>query len=116
MTTFSIIKGATIPQTPLTSAGQRSGADSGDPQVSIQTIAPEAAGDIGIWECQPGGWPVVNRPDTEFAYIISGKARLTDDQTGAVIDVEGGDLVVLPQGWSGRWDIINTVRKVYVIY
>jgi len=33
-----------------------------------------------------------------------------------VVEVHGGDLIILPPGWSGRWDVLETVRKVYAIY
>ncbi|WP_210240382.1 cupin domain-containing protein [Amaricoccus solimangrovi] len=26
------------------------------------------------------------------------------------------DVVILPPGWTGRWDVIETLRKVYAIY
>ena len=113
---FTIIKAADIASAQLTPAGQRAGADHGDPQIAIKQLASEAAGNVGIWECQPGGWPVVNRPDTEFTYIIAGRAKLTDDASGEVIEVVGGDLVILPPGWTGRWDILEPVRKIYAIY
>lgn len=116
MTKFTIVKAAEIASAQLASAGQRAGADSGDPQIAVKKVAPEAVGNLGIWECQPGGWPVINRPDTEFTYIISGRARLTDDATGEVTEVTGGDLVVLPPGWTGRWDVLEPVRKIYAIY
>jgi len=116
MSSFCIIKSADIQNAQLTPAGQRAGADSGDPQIAIRELAPDAGGSVGIWECQPGGWPVVNRPDTEFTYIISGKARLTDDKSGAVVEIGAGDLIILPPGWTGRWDIIEPVRKLYAIY
>ena len=58
----------------------------------------------------------MDRPDTEFTYIISGKATLTDDATGTVVEIAAGDLVILPPGWTGRWDVVETVRKVYAIY
>lgn len=116
MTNFTIIKAAAIESLPLNPAGQRAGADQGDPQISIQQLAPEAVGNLGVWECQPGGWPVVNRPDTEFTYIISGRAVLTDSASGEEVLVTGGDLIILPPGWTGRWDVIETVRKVYAIY
>jgi len=116
MTTFTIIKSAAIESLPLNPMGLRAGADKGDPQIATQQLAPEAIGSLGVWECQPGGWPVVNRPDTEFTYIISGLARLSDDATGEVIEVTSGDLIILPAGWSGRWDVLKTVRKVYAIY
>lgn len=116
MTSFTIIKHAAIQALPLTPAGQRAGADKGDPQIAIHKLAPGAVGNLGVWECQPGGWPVIERPDTEFTYIISGKALLTDSSSGEVVEVAGGDLVILPPGWTGRWDVLETVRKVYAIY
>lgn len=116
MTSFTIIKGAAIQSLSLIPAGQRAGADKGDPQISIQKLAPEASGNVGVWECEPGGWPVVERPDTEFTYIISGRALLTDDATGEVVEVNGGDLIILPPGWTGRWDVVEKVRKIYAIY
>lgn len=116
MTTFTIIKSAAIESLQLTPTGLRAGADKGDPQIATHQLAPEATGSLGVWECKPGGWPVVNRTDTEFTYIISGLALLTDDATGEVKEVTGGDLIILPIGWSGRWDVIETVRKVYAIF
>lgn len=116
MTTFTIIKSASIESLPLNPMGLRVGADKGNPQIAMQQLAPEAIGSLGVWECQPGGWPVVNRPDTEFTYIISGLALLSDDATGEVIEVTSGDLIILPAGWSGRWEVLETVRKVYAIY
>ena len=100
----------------LTPAGQRAGADCGDPQLA--TLPLDAAPDAltGVWECQPGGWTVVDRTDTEVCYILSGRAVLTDNETGEVTDLATGSFVVLPRGWSGRWDVLETVRKVYAIF
>lgn len=86
----------------LTAAGQRAGADRGDPQLHVRSVAPEAPGNIGVWECQPGGWPVIDRPDTEVCYVLSGVAMITDDATGEKHTLRAGDLLVLPPGWSGR--------------
>jgi len=115
-TTMTIVKKNTIEQSELDPAGQRAGADSGDPQLGVMKLAPHANGNLGIWECQPGGWPVVDRQDTEFAYILSGEAVLTDDKTGEKTEISAGDLVILPVGWTGRWDVRKTVRKIYAIY
>lgn len=100
----------------LKAAGQRPGADQGDPQLRTLAAEHEAEGNIGFWECTPGGWPVVDRQDTEVAYILSGKGEITDEASGVVHSIGAGDLVILPVGWTGRWDIEETVRKVYVIY
>ena len=106
----------TVVQGELSPAGQRPGADSGDPQLKTLPIESGTDAQIGIWECEPGGWPVVNRPNTETCYILSGKARLTDEESGRVIEITAGDFVTLPPGWTGRWDVIETVRKAYAIF
>lgn len=100
----------------LAAAGQRPGADTGDLQLGVLAVAADAPGNIGVWECQPGGWPVVDRPDTEVGYVLSGAATITDDATGDKHTLTGGDLLVLPPGWSGRWDVTETLRKVYVTF
>jgi uncharacterized cupin superfamily protein len=95
--------------------GQRPGADAGDPQIS--SVAFETPQDVrvGIWECEPGGWPVVRRADTETCYILSGRATVTDDATGESYEISAGDVIVQPRDWSGRWDVTETIRKVYSI-
>jgi uncharacterized cupin superfamily protein len=113
MSEMTVVRGASAAA--LAPAGQRPGADSGDPQLHTLPLAP-GTGSAGVWECQPGGWPVVDRPDTEVAYILSGAATITDQATGTAHRVAAGDLLVLPRGWSGRWDVTETVRKVYAIY
>lgn len=98
----------------LTPAGQRAGADKGDPQIAVKELSNKDGIAVGVWECQPGGWPVVNRADTEVATILSGRGVITDaDSTETPI--QEGSVVTLPKGWTGRWDIHETVRKVYVI-
>lgn len=109
---ISSIYGATDME--LTPAGQRAGADSGDPQISVKEISNTDGIAVGIWECEPGGWPVNNRPDTEVATILSGAGSITDEN-GTVTQIAAGTVVTLPKGWTGRWDITQTTRKVYVI-
>lgn len=98
----------------LSHVGQRDGADQGDPQVSAKTISNDGSVHVGVWECTPGGWPIVDRGDTEVATIVSGKGVITD-AGGAKQVLVVGSVVTLPKGWSGRWDITETLRKVYVI-
>jgi uncharacterized cupin superfamily protein len=100
---------------PLEPRGQRPGADSGDPQISTRAFEAPADVRAGIWESAPGGWPVVNREDTETCYILSGRATITDGATGKSYEVSAGDVIIQPKGWSGRWDVTETIRKVYSI-
>ena len=101
---------------PLDDWGPRPGADSGEPRMSGRILFSTAddSVEVGIWACTPGGWSIVERPDTETVRILAGLARLTD-AGGRSVDLGPGDVLVLPKGWSGRWDILEPVRKLYVL-
>lgn len=91
--------------------GYRAGYDSGDPKTSILRF--DTAIKTGVWECQPGGWEVTPREDTEVVFIVGGRVTVTDGATGTRYEVSAGDVVVQPKGWSGRWEVTETIRKVY---
>ena len=99
---------------PLEDWGRRPGSDSGDPMMSGRVFYQADGIEVGVWECTPGGWAIEHRSDTETVRILSGRARLTD-AGGTAVELGPGDGLVLPKGWSGRWDILETVRKHYVI-
>lgn len=93
--------------------GQRAGADAGDPQTSGRILHEGDGLVAGVWECTPGGWPTVDRPATEAMLFLAGRARITP-AGGAPMEFGPGDSVVLPKGWNGRWDVLETVRKFFV--
>lgn len=94
--------------------GPRQGADVGEPQMSGRIFYEGNGVQIGVWECTPGGWTIENRPDHETVQILAGTARLTNVD-GTSVELSTGDVLTLPKGWSGRWDILQTVRKLYFI-
>jgi len=94
--------------------GPRLGADTGAPMMSGRIIHEADGFQVGIWECTPGGWAIDNRPDSETVRLLAGRARLTNAD-GTSVELSTGDVLVLPKGWSGRWDILETVRKFYAI-
>jgi uncharacterized cupin superfamily protein len=96
--------------------GPRAGADSGDPRMSGRILFDGGSPgvEVGVWACTPGGWQVLDRPDTETVHLLAGRARLTD-AGGASVELVAGDVLVLPRGWSGRWDVLEPVRKLYVL-
>ncbi len=98
----------------LSLIGPRAGADQGNPQVSAREIFNDGSIQVGVWECTPGGWPIVDRGDTEVATIVHGSGTITDADGTEHVLVPGA-VVTLPKGWSGRWDLSETLRKVYVI-
>lgn len=94
--------------------GPRAGADSGDPQTSGITFFSGHGVEVGVWECTPGGWAIVDRTTTETMLLLGGTVTITPAH-GEPVDLGEGDVFVLPKGWSGRWDITETVRKLYVL-
>ena len=98
---------------PLESTGPRAGADSGQPMTAIRVLHEAGALQVGIWECTPGGWAIDHRTNTETVHILAGQGRITDAD-GTVHELRPGVAMVLPLGWSGRWDITETLRKLYV--
>lgn len=94
--------------------GPRVGFDAGDPQTSGVELFSGHGVEVGVWECTPGGWAIEDRPDTESMLLLRGRVRITALGQEPVELVEG-DAFVLPKGWSGRWDVLETVRKLYVV-
>jgi uncharacterized cupin superfamily protein len=52
---------------------------------------------------------------TEVCYIISGEARLEGDD-GTVVTAGPGDILVVPQGATGRWTNLSPVKKFWATY
>lgn len=50
----------------------------------------------------------------EVCVILAGHLRLTDAD-GAAHDLRTGDAFHLPKGWSGTWEVVEDMRKFYVI-
>ena len=68
----------------------------------------------GIWQCSPGPsrWVLETH---EVIYLVAGRMTVTPDG-GEPKEVGVGDIAVFPLGWTGTWDIHETVRKVYSIF
>ena len=72
------------------------------------------AASCGSWACTPGGWDSPNaRPSTEWFYVLSGRGAVTDPD-GTPHPFGPGDVVVLPKGWYGRWDITEHIHKIWL--
>jgi uncharacterized cupin superfamily protein len=68
----------------------------------------------GQWEAEPGCWEVSYSED-EFCQILAGRSVLRD-ASGAEVELKPGDNFVIPAGFSGQWEVLETTRKIYVIY
>eukprot|EP00929_Paragymnodinium_shiwhaense_P067164 TRINITY_DN33807_c0_g1_i1.p1 TRINITY_DN33807_c0_g1~~TRINITY_DN33807_c0_g1_i1.p1 ORF type:complete len:299 (+),score=25.08 TRINITY_DN33807_c0_g1_i1:89-985(+) len=98
----------------LTQKGVRKNADSGQPSDASKSLYKDGRTSVGSWSCTAGGFPVPERSTTEVFYIFRGEGTLTDSD-GTVHPWKAGDTVVLPKGWSGRWDIAQEIHKVFVV-
>ena len=99
----------------LKSKGPRSNADVGQPHDSSRPLTKIGSMSTGSWWCAAGGWPSPTpRATTEVFYVLKGHACVTD-LDGTRHFFGPGDLVILPKGWSGRWDVLQDIHKVWIV-
>jgi uncharacterized cupin superfamily protein len=68
----------------------------------------------GIWQCAPGPsrWTLETN---EVIYLVAGRMTVTPDG-GEPAQIGVGDMAVFPKGWTGTWELHETVRKAYSIF
>ena len=115
----------------LQSKGPRKNADVGQPhdatrplvQVdtttsgSSPTTSSSTSISAGSWWCAQGGWPSpALRDTTEVFYVFCGHGCVTDSDGTTKHYFSPGDTVILPKGWSGRWDVLQDIHKVWFVH
>lgn len=87
----------------------------GDPKNRTKTFFVSSDGKFvsGIWKSTPGRWRALPGKD-EFCYIVEGHLRLIAD-SGEIAEFRAGDSFVVPDGFSGFWEIIEETVKHYAI-
>lgn len=70
--------------------------------------------ETGIWEATVGSFTAVREGYTEICYIISGRVTVRGDGEDAK-EIAAGDILVMPSGWRGSWDVHEPVVKHYTI-
>lgn len=86
-------------------------------QVALVRVAgdqPIPVGTTGFWECTPGRFRR-QVAEAEYSYFIAGRGSFTPDG-GERIQFRAGDAIYLAANSQGEWDIVETVRKAYVIF
>lgn len=88
----------------------------GHPQQKIWSLYTDPSGRFttGVWECEPGTWRI-RYTEEEYCRILHGRSVLTAID-GMRMEVMAGDEFVIPRGFEGTWQVIESTRKVYVIY
>lgn len=87
----------------------------GEPLAATRVHAVERPDGVeaGVWECSPGRWRR-QIMQAEFCHFIQGRCRFIPDQ-GTAIDIAAGDALYFPANSSGVWEVLETVRKSYVL-
>jgi uncharacterized cupin superfamily protein len=87
----------------------------GDPHhvTQLRFESPDGALIAGTWTSTPGKWRVFTDRD-EFCTILSGHVRLIDEN-GAASIFKAGDAFMIPNGFRGYWDVVETTTKHFVI-
>ena len=67
----------------------------------------------GTWECAPGKLQL-DLDVTEFCHLLKCHWVLTSE-SGQVTEIRAGDSWIFPRGWKGTSQVVETIRKVYLI-
>lgn len=67
----------------------------------------------GTWTSTPGKWRAFTDRD-EFCTILSGHVRLIAED-GSAQEFRAGDSFLIPNGFRGFWEVVETTTKHYVI-
>ena len=88
----------------------------GDPHHTSTVLFKDAAGDViaGSWTSTLGKWRAFTDRD-EFCTIVSGHVRLIGDD-GSTRSFKTGDAFLIPNGFSGCWEVVETTTKHFVIH
>ncbi len=73
----------------------------------------DKSSEMGLWQCTPGRWRCEVEND-EFFHVLAGRAVYTEDD-GTTTEVTAGMTCAFPAGWRGECEVVETVRKVYMV-
>jgi len=69
----------------------------------------------GVWRCEPGEWTIVFGPtEREVFTVLEGRCRVRRHD-GSHEEAGPGQSLHIPPGFTGSFQVLETVVKVYVI-
>ena len=88
----------------------------GNPRQAAWTQYTDAGGRFfaGTWRSTPGKW-TIRYTEEEYCEILSGVSIITAAD-GAAMRVQAGDRFVIPRGFAGSWEVVETTTKHFVIF
>lgn len=90
---------------------------SGNPRRTTWHHFTSASGDMdaGVWACEVGSWRIAFADNKdEFFFVTEGRCRLVDEQ-GHAVEAGPGSAMVIPAGFKGIFEVLEPVKKHYVI-
>lgn len=87
----------------------------GDPhhRSEVHFTSPDGKFSVGFWTSTPGKWHAFGNKD-EYCYIVSGRCALISS-TGERQEFTQGDSFVIPDGFTGYWEVMETTTKQFVV-
>ena len=85
----------------------------GDPVHSTWLHEDRAPLYAGMWQSTPGTWRV-HYDEWEYFHVLSGRGTLTDAH-GHATPLEPGGRHILRPGFSGKFEVTETLTKDFVI-
>ena len=82
-------------------------------RVWVQYDNPAEKLSAGIWEASPGKWRI-SYTEWEHVRVLSGRCTLSGDD-GSRLSAGPGDAFVIAPGFTGPWEVLETMRKQWVI-
>jgi len=88
----------------------------GNPLQTLWMQYTDASGQLfaGVWRSEPGKWRVAYTEE-EVCHMLEGRSILTSDD-GVVLEVAAGESFVVPRGFTGTWEVVETTTKRFVIF
>lgn len=89
----------------------------GNPRRTTWNHYTSSSGDMqaGVWACERGSWRIAFAANKdEYFYVLEGRCRLLDEQ-GHAAEAGPGDAMVIPAGFKGVFEVLEPVKKHYVI-
>lgn len=85
---------------------------SGPISTGVSMLAATDDLEVGVWE-HPAGTSTDVETDEVFV-VLSGRGRVTCAD-GTVLDLKPGTVGVLQAGTATTWEVVETLRKVWVV-
>ena len=91
----------------------------GNPRRETWNVVDAGAGgaqlSCGVWRCEPGMWRIEMGPnETELFTVLAGRCRVHAEDGGAE-ELGPGDALVIPAGFRGAFEVLETLTKTYAI-